>query len=189
MSGQASDRAEEAGLMARCRAGDDAAFAAWMGLHKKAVYLLAWRLTGLAEDAEDVAQETFVRAFRNMHRLDPERGGRLWLLRVATNLSLNRRRALARRWRAHRQMAEEAPKHHDPRGVEAAKNDVREALGRLPAKLRAAVALVAMEGLTHREAGEVLGCREGTVSWRVFQAREQLREFLGDGGEARRGQS
>lgn len=144
---------------------------------KKPVYLLALRWTGSAEDAEDIAQETFLRAYAHQGELDPERDAKCWLLKVAANLCRNHRRARWRRWQSLLNFFEHMGRNEAKRDY-LLQDQLQRALGDLTPDLRAAVILVWIQGLTHREAGEVLGISEGTVSWRLFKARQKMRKWL-----------
>ncbi|MEA2573886.1 MAG: hypothetical protein QOH93_1184 [Chloroflexia bacterium] len=87
---------DEAELVGRARQGDGEAWYNLVRAHQEAVFRLAYLLLRDASDAEDVAQEAFVRAFRALNTFDPERPLRPWLLRIASNLAHNRRRSLGR---------------------------------------------------------------------------------------------
>jgi RNA polymerase sigma-70 factor, ECF subfamily len=86
----------ESDLVGRARAGDEAAWEALVREHQEPIFRLAYLLMGDAGEAEDVAQDTFIRAFRALHTFDVTRPMRPWLLRIATNLAHNRRRSLGR---------------------------------------------------------------------------------------------
>ena len=88
--------AAETELVARARRGDEEAWVELVGATQEAVFRLAYLLLADAADAEDVAQETFVRAFRSIGRFDIERPLRPWLLSITTNLARNRKRSLGR---------------------------------------------------------------------------------------------
>ncbi|MEW5987644.1 MAG: sigma factor, partial [Chloroflexota bacterium] len=95
-SGEVHGQVDEAQWVARARQGDNAA---WLGLvtqYQEAVFRLAYLILRDADEAEDVAQETFVRAFRSLGRFDSSRPLRPWLLTIAANLARNRRRAIGR---------------------------------------------------------------------------------------------
>ncbi|HEX2908622.1 MAG TPA: sigma factor, partial [Phototrophicaceae bacterium] len=84
----------ETELIHRARRGDSAAWEVLVSSHQEAVFRLAYLLLGDASDAEDVAQETFIRAFRFLARFDETRNWRPWLLSIAANLTRNRRRSV-----------------------------------------------------------------------------------------------
>ncbi len=86
----------ESEFVANARLGDAAGWEALVREHQTAVFRLAYLLLGDADEAEDVAQEAFIRAYRALHRFDPARPLRPWLLSIAANLARNRRRSVAR---------------------------------------------------------------------------------------------
>lgn len=131
-------------------------------------------------EAEDVAQETLLRAFRNFHRLrDPARF-RPWLVRVAWRLALDRVRSDRRRQQ--RELAFAEPKRESTAEEIAAsrefENHLRAAVDELPEKLRLILVLSAIEGYATREVAELLCVPEGTVKSRLFLARKRLTEKL-----------
>jgi RNA polymerase sigma-70 factor, ECF subfamily len=89
---------EEAGLIHRARQGDDSAWFPLVREHQEVIFRLAYLILGDPDEAEDVAQETFIRAFRSLHRFDMHRPLRPWLLQIAANLARNRRRSWGRYW-------------------------------------------------------------------------------------------
>jgi RNA polymerase sigma-70 factor (ECF subfamily) len=94
LSGEA--QVSEAGLIASARQGDEAAWEALVRQYQEAVFRLAYLLLGDADEAEDVAQEAFIRAFRALDRFDMSRPLRPWLLQITANLARNKRRAMGR---------------------------------------------------------------------------------------------
>jgi RNA polymerase sigma-70 factor, ECF subfamily len=170
---------EEGVLIARSRNGDLDAFAALVQMHQRMIHSLTYRMTGSSADAEDLAQEAFISAYRS---LDSYRGTAKfssWLYRIALNLCLRWRKLERRRETTDLEWVtgETTPSAPDHRGER-----VQEALNALPPKQRAAVILTAIDGATHAEAAALLGCPEATVSWRVFAARRRLAKVLKDGG-------
>ena len=148
--------------------------------HYVSLYRYAFRLTGSASDAEDLTQETFLRAFRQLESFRSESKFSTWLCRIAINLSLTWRDRERRRGAVHTQWAEDsitdgkgAGKYPDPLS-----RQVQGALDKLPAKQRAAIVLTVYEERSHAEAAKILNCTEATVSWRVFAARRKLKRLL-----------
>jgi len=131
-------------------------------------------------DAEDVAQEAMLRAYRNFHRLRDRDQFRSWLVRTTWRLALDRIRASGRRERRERA----ATQNHREMGVEniAASREferhVAVALDELPEKLRIVMLLSAIEGYNTREVANLLSLPEGTVKSRLFLARKQMAERL-----------
>lgn len=158
-------------------------------VHLDALYRSALRLTHNRAEAEDLVQETCLRAFRSFHRFAPGTNARAWVFTILRNLFLNRLR------RAGHEVLEkdgDAPEPlasattPDPVGPNPEEaflqtvvhGDVDRALRALPLPYREAVILVDLEGLSYRECAEVLGCPLGTVMSRLFRARQLLRRAL-----------
>lgn len=91
---------EETALIIRARQGDQAAWIALVADHQEVIFRLAYLILGDPDDAEDVAQDTFIRAYRSLDRFDVRRPLRPWLLRIATNLARNQLRSSGRYWAA-----------------------------------------------------------------------------------------
>jgi len=167
----------------RSRGGDPEAFGVLVERYEGMVHTLTYRMTGSLADAEDVAQEVFLRAYDRLANLREEGKFAAWLRQIAVNTSLNwlkrqkHREALARRWAAEAEGPRQAGYERSEPDDERAQR-VTAALLRLPAKQRAAVVLTLCEGLSHGEAARALGCAEATVSWRVFAARAKLKRWL-----------
>ncbi|NLF23458.1 MAG: sigma-70 family RNA polymerase sigma factor [Lentisphaerae bacterium] len=184
---------EEAQAIAACRAGTREAFAWLVDRHRDAVYQFAWRMCGNPSDAEDLAQEAFVRAFTRLEQYAPERGTfRNWVLGICANLARGqfrwrqRARAMTRRFAEHEQLrieAVEAGQASDAGRVE----DVSRALDALPVSLRVPVVLKYMEDLSVQEIARSLGIGESAVKMRLARGRERLLDRLkpgrGPGGE------
>jgi RNA polymerase sigma-70 factor (ECF subfamily) len=131
-------------------------------------------LTRDAEIADDLVQDTLVRALRSEHLFH---GGdiRSWLYTILTNLNRNRLRSLARRPALSPLDEAEAP---GPAGPEAGGRDIERALAGLVDDQRVALLLVVLEGLSYREVAEVQGVPIGTVMSRLARARAQIRAYL-----------
>ncbi len=149
--------------------------------HADRVYRVALRLTRDEQDAFDVAQETFVRAFERMSSFDERARLGTWLYRIATNeaLQLFRRRDTERR---HLRVVSEQQEHATRPEAEAARQEVDDALEQLSAEHRAILILRYQEGLNYDELAEVLEIAPGTVASRLNRAREALRKLLGEPG-------
>jgi RNA polymerase sigma-70 factor (ECF subfamily) len=175
------DDADEA-LVRQSQSGDPKAFECLIVRHQRMIYSLTYRMTGSAADAEDLAQETFVRAYRNIGSYRAVSKFSTWLYRIAINVCLTWRHREARRVEAYANWANmaEVPGSNgeSTRGEIDRGSRAHAALLKLPPKQRAAIALTVYEGLNHAEAAKVLGCSETTVSWRVFVARNKLRRWL-----------
>ena len=163
-------------------AGNDDACALLVGRYQKMIHAITYRMTGSMSDAEDLAQETFVRAFQHLGEYRSEAKFSTWVCRIAMNLCLNWRSREGRRGAIHTRWADDAysPSGHatEPSDADAASERVQAALNRLPAKQRAAIVLTVYEEMNHAEAARALGCSEPTISWRVFAARNKLKRWL-----------
>jgi RNA polymerase sigma-70 factor (ECF subfamily) len=131
-------------------------------------------LTRAADTADDLVQDTLVRALRSQHLFH---GGeiRSWLYTILTNLNRNRLRSLARRPVITSIGDDDAP---DLAGPEAGGRDIERALAGLVEEQRVALLLVVLEGLTYREVAEVQGVPIGTVMSRLARARAQIKAYL-----------
>jgi RNA polymerase sigma-70 factor (ECF subfamily) len=170
---------EELDWVTRSRNGDDAAFEALVREHRHMVHSLTYRMTGSLADAEDLAQETFIRAFRQLESFNGTARFSSWLYRIAINICLSWRQKALRRDELQQSWAQDCGEDPAlPDREPTPHDDVQPALIRLPPKQRAAIVLTIYENLSHSDAARVLGCTEATVSWRVFAARRKLRRWL-----------
>ena len=172
----------DADLVLQSQNGDPSAFELLVRNHQQMVHALTFRMTGSAADAEDLAQETFLRAYEQIGSFNGRAKFSTWLYSIAVHACLNWRRDEARRFQAYAQCAEETGAKPAGAGISPAENEMvqrtQAALMKLPAKQRAAIVLTIYEGLNHAEASKVLGCSETTVSWRVFAAKRKLKRWL-----------
>jgi RNA polymerase sigma factor (sigma-70 family) len=175
-----------ADLVACAQRGDQAAFGELTRRYRPRIYALALHLTGDAHDADDVAQETFLRAYRRLGDFRAAAEFYTWVYRIAVNRALNTRRDNSRRHTVSMDdprvaLAVQVDSYGDPRRAAELRQTYRRliaALDGLSPSLRSTVVLVALQGLTHDEAGAVLGCPSGTIAWRIHEARRELSEAL-----------
>ena len=160
------------------RQGDPESFELLVREHQRMIHSLCYRMTGSLADAEDLAQETFIQAYRHWAGFRAEARLSSWLYRIAVNCCLNWRKRAARLDRLHKEWSAEE------QGIDGGEpgqiHRVQAALMKLNPKQRAAVVLTIYDGLTHAEAAKALGCSETTVSWRLFAARRILKRMLKD---------
>lgn len=164
------------------RQGDEAAWVALVQRHQTAVFRLAYLLMGDADEAEDVAQETFIRAFYALARFDPARSLRPWLLQIARNLALNRRRSIRRylaavgRWWEATPSREEAPTLPVMREQEA--QTLWQAVQQLQVSDQEVIYLRYFLELSVADTAAALGVAEGTVKSRLSRALARLRTVV-----------
>lgn len=194
--GQETSRERTNDLVCRAREGDRQAFGELVQIHQHLVFRVIRRTSRIDRDlAEDLAQETFLRAFRALGSFRGDCSFVSWLLRIATNLTLNQVTSVAAR-------AERKAVSLDAPGVSAdgeqkmdpadtkqpvpasrlqrgeLKTVLETALGRLPEEFRSAVVLRDVEGLEYETIAEALRIPVGTVRSRLHRGREALREFI-----------
>ncbi|MEA1937753.1 MAG: RNA polymerase sigma factor [Pseudomonadota bacterium] len=182
----AATSADDITTLALCAgSGDSDAFARLIEQVYDRIYRIAFRWCGNRDEAQDLTQDVCIKLARTLSSYRGEAAFTTWLYRLVLNAARDRGRARGRL------AAREAPldaadcQNASTRPADSATTlDVRRAVARLPEKLRGAVVLVLMEGLTHAEAGRILGCREGTVSWRISIARKRLMADLDRGTAA-----
>lgn len=169
-------------LVLQSQAGSTSAFEALVREHQQMVHALTFRMTGSPAAAEDLAQETFLRAYEQIGSFNGRAKFSTWLYSIAVHACLNWRRDEARRFRAYNRCADEARVQSAPAGTDTSENErvqrTQAALLKLPPKQRAAIVLTIYDGLNHAEAAKVLRCPETTVSWRVFAAKRKLKRWL-----------
>jgi RNA polymerase sigma-70 factor (ECF subfamily) len=169
-------------LVALAREGDTAAFDELVARHQAAAYRAALAALRNAEDAEEVAQDAFVRAWRNLHRFRGESAFRTWLLTIVWNRAISRRRSVARWWSRRAPLDDADAVAADRPAADAGHDEMRRhvaaAIDALSPKLRDAL-LLAQSGEHDYEAiGTLLKIPVGTVKWRVSEARKKVRARL-----------
>ena len=173
---------QEKEWLEQSRQGDHVAFENVIHKYQRMIHSVTYRMTGSLSDAEDLAQDTFIRAFQQLASYRGEAKFSSWLCRVAMNACLNWRQREVRRLEIHTQWAKDTLSSDSSDETEASgvleSQRVQAALDRLPAKQRAAMILTVYEEMSHAEAARALGCSEATVSWRVFAARTKLKRWL-----------
>jgi RNA polymerase sigma-70 factor, ECF subfamily len=173
-------------LSRRVRAGDTDAFGLLVERHMRRAYVHALGIVGSSEDAQDLSQEAFARAYRARHTLDPERPFYAWLYQILRRLCFNFLRDTGTRTRL---LQEGAPdwlvgtghQAADPAVAaerEQARQRISTAIGRLPAREREVLVLKEFEELKYREIADLLDVPIGTVMSRLYAARKRLAEAM-----------
>lgn len=173
---------EDEALVWQSQSGDASAFEELVRRHQQMIHALTFRMTGSSADAEDLAQEAFIRAYGQIGAFNGGAKFSTWLYSIAVHACLNWRRDEARRVQAQVNCAEEMHAQRingEPSAIaDEMAQQAQAALMRLSPKQRAAIVLTIYEGMNHAEAARVLRCPETTVSWRVFAAKRKLKRWL-----------
>jgi RNA polymerase sigma-70 factor, ECF subfamily len=180
----------DAAEVARARAGDTDAFRQLVERHSRAVFRLAFRMTGNEQDAEDVVQEAFLKAYRRLDTFESKSQFGSWLHRIAANCAYDLLRSRARRdeqpldpdpeddGHAPQQPVAETPAPDRLVWSGEVSRRVKSAMGRLSSLEKSAFVLRHFEGMTMEEIGGVLGVEPGAAKHTVFRAVRKLREAL-----------
>jgi len=174
----------EADLVAACLAGHPGAFDLIVERHRRTVYQLCYRFVGNHEDASDLTQDVFLRAFRGLRNFKGQSSVGTWLYRIGVNVCLNRVTAKTplnepiEKYQ-HVDDVNESPSDRLLRGERAMQ--VRAAITRLPRKQRAALILRMYHDMSHQEIAETLGSSVGAVKANVFHALQNLKKLLAEG--------
>ena len=180
----------DSAAVAQAREGDSEAFRLLVERHSRAVFRLAHRMTGSAQDAEDVVQETFLKAYRQLGRFESRANFGTWLHRIAVNCAIDLIRS-----RRHRETGHEASDlellgagadAQDPGGLSPERlmlstevqDRVQAAMGALSAMERAAFTLRHFEGRTIEEIGDTLGLKANAAKHSIFRAVRKMRLAL-----------
>jgi RNA polymerase sigma-70 factor (ECF subfamily) len=169
-------------LVARAKAGDERAFAELVRRYRKRIFALALHLAGSASEADDITQEVFLKAFSHLGSFEGRSEFFTWVYRMAVNRSLNARRDRGRRSEdpmddPRLELALVVDAAGDPRRTAELRQTyarLLRSLDELPADMRTSVVLVSLQGLSHGEAAVVQKCSEGTIAWRMHEARRRL---------------
>src|ERR1700675_3508607 len=181
---------EAGGAVERAQSGDSDAFRLLVEQHSRAVFRLAFRLTGNEQDAEDVVQETFLRAYRQLDKYEARSSFSTWLYRIASNYSLD----LIRMRKRHEEKRERGSKAEERDILQSipvnapgpdriahsnqVQERVNEALNELSDQERTAFVLRHFEGLSIDEIGEALGTGTNATKHSIFRAVQKLRRSL-----------
>jgi RNA polymerase sigma-70 factor, ECF subfamily len=191
LSRAARPEPNETELLRRAQKGDPQAFGALVERYQRRVVGVAFAVVHNQDDALELAQETFVRAFENISKFESRSSFSTWLYRIAANLAIDFRRREGRHTILRGEDAENEiqrlPSTHGDSFVEASRGElskrISDALGELTPEHRAVILLREVEGLSYDEISEVLQVPRGTVMSRLHYARGHLRGILKDLGE------
>jgi RNA polymerase sigma-70 factor (ECF subfamily) len=168
----------DAELVLRARDGDRAAFGVLVRRHQRSIHGIGLRFLRNEADADDLVQETFLRAWNAIDRFDPERPLLPWLRRIATNWALNRIDASKRHGEEEWTDTMPSPQRSAEEDLDRARlqRKVKAALDGLPPDQRMILTLRAHDGLSYREIADTLDVPIGTVMSRLARARETMRK-------------
>jgi RNA polymerase sigma-70 factor (ECF subfamily) len=170
---------DESELAEHAVRGDREAFGELVRCHQTGVFNVAYRLLGERRDAEDAAQEAFLRAFRAIRRLDPARPAGPWLKKIAVNVCLNRLELRASVSLEDETALAAPDPGPEPRVIERERDrKIRLALLRLPPRFRAAIELRHFQELSYAEMADVLERPLSAVKSDLFRARKLLAQYL-----------
>lgn len=179
----------DAAIVAKVRRGDREAFRGLVERHSRALFLLGYRMTGNTQDAEEVVQETFLRAYRRLNGFESRSSFKTWVYRIATNVSLDliHRRQRSEQVPLYDPEREEAPElllaseAPDPERMalsEEAGRRLAMAMHHLTPVERAALVLRHFEGMPLEEIGRLLGLKRESAKNSVFRAVKKIRQLL-----------
>jgi RNA polymerase sigma-70 factor, ECF subfamily len=164
-------------LVSRARSGDARSFELLFDHYYDMIHVFAYRVCLGDAEADDIAQETFIRAARGISGYRGTASFKNWLYRIAHNAIIDWGRHAKRQREGLTEFTNEMEVQSSSRISDF--SEVHRALKELSPDLREAVALVYFEEMNHREAAETMGCAETTVSWRIFRAKHALKKVLG----------
>ena len=186
MTNAEREAATATALVEAAKRGDDKAFEALVRRYRKRIYALALHMTRSASEADDIAQEVFLKAFRALPQFEGRSQFFTWVYRMTVNRSLNAKRDRARRG----EDTIDDPRLElavavDARGNPGREAELRQTYGRLlraldqlPIEMRTTVILVSLQGMSHGEAAVIQKVSDGTIAWRMHEARRRLHEAM-----------
>ncbi len=188
------DGQDDGALVQQVLSGDKSAYKTLVERYQGRTFAVAYGVLRNREDAREMAQEAFIKAYKNLGSFRQDSSFYTWLYRITVNLSIDLQR---RAYRNRESTLDEVSVVPDPAyeggpGPKALPSPtqvleirrlggrIREAIDALPADQRACIVLRELQGLSYKEIAEATGCAEGTVMSRLFYARKRLRELLAD---------
>lgn len=186
MTNAEREAATATALVEAAKAGDQRAFEALVRRYRKRIYALALHMTRSASEADDITQDVFIKAYRVLAQFEGRSQFFTWVYRMTVNRSINARRDRARRG----EDTLDDPRLELAVAVDSRSNPGREAelrqtyarllraLDQLPVDMRTTVILVSLQGMSHGEVAVIQKISEGTVAWRMHEARHRLTEAM-----------
>ena len=167
-------------LAREAQAGNRQSFAMLVERHYRFMFKVAWQWCGVREDAEDIAQEASMKLAQRIDAFRFESSFTTWLYRLVINTAKDYYKSKNRCNLNEQPLFEDVVHASEEPSPEQKleQKDVLKALAGLPEQLKETVVLVCWQGLSHKEAGDILDCPEGTISWRVHEARKKIAKYL-----------
>lgn len=169
----------DAQLLAAAAGGDRQAFAQVLDEHYERIYHFAFRWCGNETDAEDITQQACIKLANSIHQFRGEAAFTSWLYRLVVNCAKDWQKSHARHQGD--AMPELEPALHDSGSRGILLQQVLQAIAVMGEGFKETALLVLAEGFSHREAGELLGVKESTISWRLHEMRRQLTNLEQEG--------
>lgn len=171
---------KEVALVQRAQQGDESAFRELVERYQRRTYWIAYNMLHSYEQAQDIAQEAFLRVFRNLPRFDTHKNFYTWLYQIVVNLCIDRlRRASHARSVELSEIGGLTDPKPDPSEA-TDRRDLRErvlrTLDRLPDRYKAVLVLRDIQGFSGNEIAEIVGCTNATVRWRLHRARKLFKD-------------
>jgi len=179
-------------LVERVIAGDQASYRYLVERYQSRVFAVAYGVLHNAEDAREVAQDAFIKAYKSMSGFRLDSSFYTWIYRITVNLSIDLKRRAYRSRETELDEARitpEAAHHTGPRPLPNPGQNlerkrlggrIQDAIDTLPDEQKEVIVLREVEGLSYKEIADAMDCAEGTVMSRLFYARKKLQELLGD---------
>jgi len=171
---------DEARLISEAQKGNSSSFERLVKTYQKRIYYLAYRMVKDHDAADDIAQETFIKAYDSLHKFKEGYGFFPWIYRICMNLSINylkRQKFTVSESVAFPQMERKEAIGFDPLNIlidEEKRKKIENAIDRLPSPFKAVFVLKVYEDLSYEEIAKTLSISKGTVMSRLFRARERL---------------
>ena len=180
---------DDRGLVTGLKSGDEGSYRQLVKKYQAKLKNVAYGITLDAEESSDIVQDVFLKAYMGIDKFKGDSSLYTWLRRITVNESLN----LVRKWKRRLRWQHQPLEREDGSSLDIESEDagpetnlgsrqvagaLKQALDKLPEKARAVIVLKEVEGLSYDEIGDLMGINKGTVSSRIFYAREKLRGYL-----------
>jgi RNA polymerase sigma-70 factor (ECF subfamily) len=174
---------EDSYMVEKCLEGDRSAFAVIVDKYKRQIYSITYSMTQNHADADDLSQDTFIKAYENLRKFKPGTNFRSWLCRIAVNSCIDHLRHRKRFPEDHLNaqadlLSNGSPDPQDNLESNELMENITTAVDSLPKSQRTVVILREMQGLGLKEIAGILECSESTVRWRLHYARKKLQKKL-----------